>query len=512
MAEGGPAVRIMPLLAALALALVGAVPAEAQEPPLPEPDAATSLGPDVKRLRFAYGPIPVAPGQNSVLAGPVAIERPSYPGYVVRFEPDLVRADGTTPPVDVVHLHHAVWLNHAHRDTTAPDFAGQRWAAAAEEKSAIAAPPGTGYLIRPTDPLSLVHMIHNQTAAADVVWITWTLDFVALDSPTGRRIEAGEPLWLDVRNGSPYPVFDVRREMDRDGDGRFTYPDDLARSPYGEGAPLNEWTVPEDGALLLAIGHVHPGGLHTSMYVERPGRGRVLVFRSEARYFRELPPTSWNLAMTHSPPDWRVGVRRGDKVVISATYETELASWYEGMGLMGSAWMPGGRGPDPFADPPPTSGVLTHGERPETANIGGEPTGLVDPRTLPDGSTVDDVVTVAGFAFTPGNVGTSGPIGNPPVVRKGRELRFENADAATQTYHTITACKAPCNRSTGLAYPLADGEVDFDSGVLGYGVREVGAPTRNRHEYALDTTQLDTGTYTYFCRVHPFMRGAFRVR
>ena len=35
--------------------------------------------------------------------------------------------------------------------------------------------------------------------------------------------------------------------------------------------------------------------------------------------------------------------------------------------------------------------------------------------------------------------------------------------------HTITACKAPCNRTTGIAYPLANGPVDFDSGNLGFG-------------------------------------------
>ena len=73
-------------------------------------------------------------------------------------------------------------------------------------------------------------------------------------------------------------------------------------------------------------------------------------------------------------------------------------------------------------------------------------------------------------------------------------------------WHSITSCKAPCTASTGIAYPLADATVQFDSGQLG----TAGAPTAGRDTWSTPT-DLDPGTYTYFCRVHPFMRGAFRV-
>ena len=35
---------------------------------------------------------------------------PSVPGYVTSFKPNLTYLDGTVPGVDVVHLHHGVWL------------------------------------------------------------------------------------------------------------------------------------------------------------------------------------------------------------------------------------------------------------------------------------------------------------------------------------------------------------------------------------------------------------------
>ena len=41
--------------------------------------------------------------------------------------------------------------------------------------------------------------------------------------------------------------------------------------------------------------------------------------------------------------------------------------------------------------------------------------------------------------------------------------------AQESAYHTITACKAPCTATTGIAYPLANASVQFDSGELGFG-------------------------------------------
>jgi plastocyanin len=57
-----------------------------------------------------------------------------------------------------------------------------------------------------------------------------------------------------------------------------------------------------------------------------------------------------------------------------------------------------------------------------------------------------------------------------------------------------------------VAYPIADADVPFDSGQLGI----AGAPTTG-HLTWTTPNDLVPGTYTYFCRVHPFMRGAFRV-
>jgi plastocyanin len=96
-----------------------------------------------------------------------------------------------------------------------------------------------------------------------------------------------------------------------------------------------------------------------------------------------------------------------------------------------------------------------------------------------------------------------------PTVKAGEAITFNNLDAPAVgdgTWHSITACAAPCNQTTGVAYPLADGPIEFDSGQLG----NFGQPTSGHLSWTTPA-DLPAGTYTFFCRVHPFMRGAFRV-
>jgi plastocyanin len=274
--------------------------------------------------------------------------------------------------------------------------------------------------------------------------------------------------------------------------------------------------------LLATGGHLHPGGLHDDMYVTRPGAGATAtdaakasiegdtahIFRSDAVYYEPAGAVSWDVAMSVTPADWRVSLKRGDTVSISATYDTRRASWYESMGIM-VAWVADGTdGTDPFAASVDHKGVLTHGHLPENDHHGGTPTDKFLDLTAAPGGAATDTVGITDFVYSPGDMAT-GVGGSVPTVAPGGTIRFVNNEAtatAPGIWHTITACKAPCNAETGVAYPLADADVQFDSGELG----DAGAPTAGRLDWTTPT-DLGAGTYTYFCRIHPSMRGAFRV-
>jgi plastocyanin len=440
-------------------------------------------------LHYEYGPIKIKPGQNTIALEENTL-KPPVDGWITGFRPNLVRKDGSVPRVDVIHLHHGVWLKNLR-----PLFA------AGEEKTEFKLPDGFGWRYRTSDQWHMNHMIHNLTPTPEEVYITYDLDFIPDTDPAATGMNEVDTIWLDVMGLSAYPVFDAKRGKGGK-DRRLTYPDEVP------GAPRHSWTVPEDGAFVATAGHLHPGGLWTDMTLTRDGR-TTRLFRSKAVYYEPAGAVSWDVSMTATPPDWRVQLRKGDVIRVSGTYNTRRASWYESMAIMPAMFDPGGTGADPFTTDVDVKGKVTHGHLPENNGHGGRFSGLPDPRALL-ARPVGGKVAIEGFVYGQGDLGLTGRRGRPARVRQGRGLTFVNRDARRTIYHTVTACKAPCNRSTGIAYPLANGKVDFDSGELGFGPRGfTAAANRDRWTTPRD---LKPGTYTYFCRVHPFMRGAFEVK
>ena len=109
-----------------------------------------SLAGGAKRITYRIGPFDIIPGQNSIGYAPIA-ERPQVDGYITRIRPDLTYLDGSVPRVDVIHLHHGVWVN-----TSRLEQLGLRrpelFFAAGEEKTIMQLPKGYGYPLeaRPT--------------------------------------------------------------------------------------------------------------------------------------------------------------------------------------------------------------------------------------------------------------------------------------------------------------------------------------------------------------------------
>ncbi len=443
-------------------------------------------------LTYRYGPVHIAPGRNDIVFDNNDL-KPQVDGFITAFKPNLTYANGVVPRVDVVHLHHGVWISNG-----APLFA------AGEEKTLIRAPAGYGWRYRTSDAWLMNHMIHNLTPTPADVYIDYELEFTPASAPEAAGIKEVETLFLDVMGIQAYPVFDVHRRSG--GDGRYTYPDESGQSGYTR----NRYRIEEDGVLVGTAGHLHPGGLYTDLYLERAGRS-VRLFRSRAKYFEPAGAVSWDVAMEATRADWRVGVKRGDILKVSATYNSKRASWYEAMGIMATAFDPGGTGPDPFAVNVDVRGQVTHGHLSENRNHGGAFSGLADPRRLLSAPPPPKrTIGISDFLYGRGDLLRTGRKRRPPTIRPGGTLRFVNRDAKKGILHSITSCRAPCNRTTGVAYPIANGPVRFDSGNLGFGPAFATAAA-NRDKWRTPRG-LDEGTYTYFCKIHPFMRGAFRVK
>ena len=463
--------------------------------------------PGIQHLHFKYGPIAISPGQNTIEAQ-INKVKPNVPGYITRFKPNLVYADdGSVPPVDVIHLHHGVWLVNGY-----PTFA------AGEEKTYYNFAPGYGIHSDPNDTWIMNYMIHNLTPVPTKVYITYDVDFVPDSEPAAAGITPLKPQWMDVSGIKAYPVFDVYKGSGTKG--KFTFPDQARGAQKSDIGSNHEWTVDHDVTLVWTAVHLHPGGLYGDMTVTRNGVTKT-IFHSVAKYWEPAGAVSWDVAMTAAKPSWKIALQAGDKVRIHATYDTKYASWYESMGIMDTFYADGHQpgSIDPFVEQPDINGELTHGHLKENDNHGGDPD-----RTLPDarkllGGVATTKVAIRNYVYALGDLNLRGKNGRPPVVRRGRSITFTNYDATLgmtaqdSAYHTITACKAPCTGSTGIAYPVANAKIQFDSGELGYGPSILGSkftPAANRNTWKTPRS-LPTGTYTYFCRIHPFMRGSFRV-
>ncbi|GAC1439360.1 MAG: hypothetical protein NVSMB51_17150 [Solirubrobacteraceae bacterium] len=451
--------------------------------------------PGLQHLHYEFGPIKINPGQNDILIKPDNL-KPSVPGYITHFAPNLHRLDGSVPPVDVIHLHHGVWLVNG-----APTFA------AGEEKTQVNLPRGYGLRYKPSDTWLLNYMIHNLYPTPDAVYITYDVDFMPDSAPAAQAMKTVRTQWMDVQGIKAYPVFDVHRGTGRNG--KFTYPTD-AVNPYPDGRQRNKWIVDEDGTLVQTGGHLHPGGLYTDLWLTRGGR-TVPLFRSFAHYFEPAGAVSWDVAMTTTPENWRVQLRKGDVLSVTGTYDTSRASWYESMAIMPVAFAAGDTtGKDPFRTKVNVPGPLTHGHLPENNNHGGVlDSGAPNPMRWASGPLAPIQLGITNFTYQQGDYSGKGAAHLPATVHQGQPITFINNDAGQNIYHTITACRQPCNRAIGVAYPLANGPVDFDSGELGFGPRGFTA-AKNVNTWSTPAN-LQVGTYTYFCRIHPFMRGAFRV-
>lgn len=604
-----------------------------------------------RRLSIVFGPIQARPGQDDVLIQPVTFEKPFYPGYITRFKPDLVGADGVSPRVKDVHLHHGTWFNGVlGADPGGRSYGWGPWIASGEEKTIASWPTGFGLKVEPTDKWTFLHMVHNATAQTFPVWVRYDLDFVdatwaeQTNAETGlKNIENTKGIWLDVgdcsmrdsqgkapgcEKDSFNPVFNIHRGMGsiepgacifpRENCGQFnTFGTGKLSAQQGKPVPggaFDDWTIPQDGTLVVMGGHLHSGGLRDDVYLVRnfgteqsPDWQSRLIHKSDAYYWDHQrpdefdpfeitknivggPPVSWDMVMTGVTRDlgWSINVKKGDKLRLEGVYDNRIGTWYEQMGIVMSWMAPKDDdtpwlGLDPFAPgveidegvlehpdvvQPPTvpgyelpgsdfgDGVCTPGAT--TICVRGSATHTRNETSAdhdtcgntcqkiaelaPDGPLMTNI-PIGGFSYGPAELGVVSAFG-VPTVKVNEPLTFWNFDTADDMWHTITRCKLPCSGETQASYPLADGAwddtydpetrlytnpltgltaahpadlgpdpMDFDSGIIGLGT---GANNKfndaNRSNPAVWTWKpTRTGTFTFWCRIHPSMRGAIRV-
>jgi hypothetical protein len=175
-------------------------------------------------------------------------------------------------------------------------------------------------------------------------------------------------------------------------------------------------------------------------------------------------------------------------------------------------------------------GMPTHGPLDESGNHTPPcPEEGCPPITEELGQETTDIFSVA-FTYGQAELGAVNALGLP-VLRKGQPARLWNFDTAARIWHTFTRCAYPCTGQKNMWYPAADGGsgdpddvMDFDSNEIGFGTPFEPAsgqlppsgtgkswPQTVQDSLYYEFTPTEEGVYTFFCRIHRGMRGAFAV-
>lgn len=515
-----------------------------------------------ENLKLWYGPYVIPPGWD---ANRVDLTLPLRSGMVVSVEPGMrLVNDGSEPAHQTAHIHHAHWFS-LNPGSETDNYTGgltdwffgngdEETRADFQERSA-ADPNGPIYggHIGPTEPQPMIYMLHNKTSRPMVVWIMLEITFI---HGTMAQLNAlGDRPYNEVTGVLFGRTFDVPRKP-KSRDGTFETPED---DPRG----VIEWTSPISGTLIGTGSHLHPGGLRviTENYgsEENPctarggGYGGTVLLKSDARW-RKGVKFSEDFQMEVTNPAFRAPIHEGDRIRISGIYENRKHAWYQVMTHQGlyidESQPPKGRCKPYLVGKAKKGKPMTQRQKQRMRRIcGAKPTRAkraacerkmrakrrIDPtegvknrswghhptdkicgkrydappceRPLAEqGPGVrTDLVTIADFKYYPGDRALGGTQGAPAQVPQGSSLTFLNVDQALNIRHSVTTCRWPCNGPYVANYPLPDGT--WDSGTLGYDLIDGGSP----NPIASTPANLEVGKYAYFCRIHPWMRGAFEV-
>ena len=358
--------------------------------------------------------------------------------------------------------------------------------------------------------------------------------------------------WMDVEGVKPYPVFNALQ-----GSGiksRFTYPDNEPKAYAADGYRRNEWIVDRD---VDAGQHRRPPA--SGRPVDRPERHARRRDRSASsararNYFDPAGAISWDVAMSATAPNWRVALKKGDVLSTNATYDTSKASWYEVMGIMVAGITEGhvDGGVDPFTGTIDQTDYLTHGrlkENIDTNAAQAEPGAQQPDRARARGRTRTRS-SIKNFFYSQGDLSRARQEGPPADGPQGQAADVRQpgraADRALPHDHRLQGPVQPDGRHRlpagqrqgGVRLRRARLRPDDQHRPVQRRRRDRadhgGRSTRRRAEVRTarrcpaccrssrtaasarrrgrPRRTSTPGTYAYFCRIHPFMRGAFRVK
>lgn len=268
----------------------------------------------VKTYTFRYGP--VAMNGFETRLPKVHVKAPGVSGFIRKMNAVLVYKDGSRVPLSRVMLHHIVFINDGSprnpKHGSCAGRHGEPFYGTGEEREQMLLPRDYGYPVRHDDRWRLQTMLMSHSIQPHNVYVKYTVRMVI-----GEEKKPVVPFWIRA-NGceSVQPSYTV---------------------PGGEGPGSTyrrtwNWTVPINGHIVAAGGHLH-GGAKT-MELREPNCGDRKLFDTDPLYgapedvvYRLRPvlhePGPISTRYYLSTPG--VSVVRGQQIKLVSDYDNEYA-------------------------------------------------------------------------------------------------------------------------------------------------------------------------------------------
>ena len=418
-------------------------------------------------MTLRHGPIEIGP--YAVKYGTKPVRAPRMDGFITRMHARMVDRKGRPIPIHRMMLHHVAFLDRGspahpkYDESYCKGKYGRRFYGTGEEDQALVLPPGYGYRVAEDDEWAANAMVMNHGPKVDVAYLEYTMTF-----EDDLELVPVRPHWIGVVPCSGDPIFDVP------GGGE----------PGSVHRQSSTWTVPQNGRIVAAGGHIHGGSY--GLALRQPGCANRLLVGSRPMYGLPDHPYYHVLPVLHEPgpigATWTttkmgMGLRKGDKLRLSAFYDAQNMH-VRAMGIMHVYMAPRVRGFDRSKCPPLPSDRVEEQQKPQPS------------RALPPAVKVP----LTGI----GRDGRARTIEKPPGpmrTLRGRrsmtiDIRGERLAPSNLTVPAGTLLRWRFRDTTRHDVTVADGPFGFSSQPMNRGLtysRRLSRP----------------GVYKLFCSLHP---------
>lgn len=208
---------------------------------------------DAKTTKYVYTSKQFTISGFDVLLPKVRVKAPQKTGYVTRMTAILLDDKGRRLDIRHVMLHHLVFLNDGpgSQHARAPKGScegryGEPFYGTGEEHQHLILPPGFGYRVHKGDRWRMQAMLMSHELKTNKVRVRYSFTFVS-----GRRMKTVRPFWIRANGcGSEQPSYTVNQS---------------SKTPGATTTRSFTWTVPFNGRIVAAGGHLHGGAVNMTL-------------------------------------------------------------------------------------------------------------------------------------------------------------------------------------------------------------------------------------------------------